>query len=557
MKKNINKILATTLIVTSLTPSFIYAQSNKSLEDYIRKDISIETIKGTKKDNIGDKKVTENTEFKINYAYVIDKGLVLNLPDKATLADTPLYWRYSYEKDFKPIDKDFGYGFNYNKNKEETGDFSKLFNKYEFNKYERLDKNDYRIDVEVPSKVQVVIINKEGKQKPYEFVVNEDSFIFKDYKAPDYVDKLIKNFRYGDVYNGNSITNDRYMKKDLLIVRRNSTLNLYDSFKGLFTSTWDSFNTRELEFKVGDSIIRDPFSVKFNKAGSYKISVSKENSNKTVDFTVLVLDKMDNKKYDIQDKIEVSKNHFTGYDFFKDRDKADINRFYIQDGKDYYLLDHEFNFDKTKEVKLTLVDIKDNRKFNVKANKVGLKEISMATAQYMFNDIDKHWAKDRIIKLVSKGVIAGYEDNTFRPDNNMTKREAIAFIGRLANSLDQNYVRPTIRQNIDFNKGTWGNEEVDFVLGRVPANLINEGNLDEKITREEVALLLEKTFLFNETNKSLTFKDKEDIKFANSVEKLVAFGSIKGYPDNTFKAKGYITRAEFISMLFTLPNVNY
>lgn len=557
MKKNINKILATTLIVTSLTPSFIYAQSNKSLEDYIRKDISIETIKGTKKDNIGDKKVTENTEFKINYAYVIDKGLVLNLPDKATLADTPLYWRYSYEKDFKPIDKDFGYGFNYNKNKEETGDFSKLFNKYEFNKYERLDKNDYRIDVEVPSKVQVVIIDKEGKQKPYEFVINEDNFIFKDYKAPDYVDKLIKNFRYGDIYNGNSIINDRYMKKDLLIVRRNSTLNLYDSFKGLFTSTWDSFNTRELEFKVGDSIIRDPFSVKFNKAGSYKISVSKENSNKTVDFTVLVLDKMDNKKYDIQDKIEVSKNHFTGYDFFKDKDKANINRFYIQDGKDYYLLDHEFNFDKTKEVKLTLVDIKDNRKFNVKANKVGLKEIPMATAQYMFNDIDKHWAKDRIIKLVSKGVIAGYEDNTFRPDNNMTKREAIAFIGRLANSLDQNYVRPTIRQNINFNKGTWGNEEVDFVLGRVPANLINEGNLDEKITREEVALLLEKTFLFNETNKSLTFKDKEDIKFANSVEKLVAFGSIKGYPDNTFKAKGYITRAEFISMLFTLPNVNY
>lgn len=557
MKKNINKLLATTLIVTSLTPSFIYAQSNKSLDDYIRKDISIETIKGTKKYNIGEKKVTENTEFKINYAYVIDKGLILNLPDKATLADTPLYWRYSYEKDFKPIDKDFGYGFNYNKNKEETGDFSKLFNKYEFNKYERLDKNDYRIDVEVPSKVQVVIIDKEGKQKPYEFVINEDNFIFKDYKAPDYVDKLIKNFRYGDIYNGNSITNDRYMKKDLLIVRRNSTLNLYDSFKGLFTSTWDSFNTRELEFKVGDSIIRDPFSVKFNKAGSYKISVSKENSNKTVDFTVLVLDKMDNKKYDIQDKIEVSKNHFTGYDFFKDRDKADINRFYIQDGKDYYLLDHEFNFDKTKEVKLTLVDIKDNRKFNVKANKVGLKEIPMATAQYMFNDIDKHWAKDRIIKLVSKGVIAGYEDNTFRPDNNMTKREAIAFIGRLANSLDQNYVRPTIRQNINFNKGTWGNEEVDFVLGRVPANLINENNLDEKITREEVALLLEKTFLFNETNKSLTFKDKEDIKFINSVEKLVAFGSIKGYPDNTFKAKGYITRAEFISMLFTLPNVNY
>lgn len=511
------------------------------------------------KKNLPDVKKPEETkeELKINYAYVVQGGIVINLPDKSTLANTPLYWKYSYEKDFKPISADCGYGYSYKKdNSSQNGDFSKLFTKYNFNKYDRLDKNDYRIPVDIPSRVQIVIVDNKGNTKPYEFRINEDNFILNVGKAPEYVKDILLNLKNGRDYNDYEY--DRYSKKDLLVVRKNSTIDLYQNFKSLLTSTWDSFNSRELEFAINDTIIKEPSSVKFDEVGSYKVNVSKEDSNKTVDFTILVLDKINKDyKYEIKDNVEITKNEFTGYDLFKNKDKADINRFYIEYDKNYYLLDYKFNFDKTKEYKLTLVDIKDNRKFTVNVKKVGLKAISYQNAINMFTDINKHWAKDKIIALVSKGVIAGYPDSTFKPDNNMTKREAIAFIGRYAENMNQAYIKPTIRTNVAFNKTNWGNEEVDFVLGRVPANLINEGNLDEKITREEVALLLEKTFLFNETNKSLTFKDKEDIKFANSVEKLVAFGSIKGYPDNTFKAKGYITRAEFISMLFTLPNVNY
>lgn len=40
-----------------------------------------------------------------------------------------------------------------------------------------------------------------------------------------------------------------------------------------------------------------------------------------------------------------------------------------------------------------------------------------------FNDIKNHWAKDTIEKWKDKGVISGYHDGTFKPDNPVTRAE--------------------------------------------------------------------------------------------------------------------------------------
>ncbi len=40
-----------------------------------------------------------------------------------------------------------------------------------------------------------------------------------------------------------------------------------------------------------------------------------------------------------------------------------------------------------------------------------------------FNDIKNHWAKDTIEKWKDKGVISGYPDGTFKPDNPVTRAE--------------------------------------------------------------------------------------------------------------------------------------
>ena len=45
-----------------------------------------------------------------------------------------------------------------------------------------------------------------------------------------------------------------------------------------------------------------------------------------------------------------------------------------------------------------------------------------------FSDVDGHWAKDYIGKAVAAGVIAGFEDGTFKPDETVTYEQAVKMI---------------------------------------------------------------------------------------------------------------------------------
>lgn len=52
---------------------------------------------------------------------------------------------------------------------------------------------------------------------------------------------------------------------------------------------------------------------------------------------------------------------------------------------------------------------------------------------HSFSDISGHWAEDYIVDAVAKGWIAGYEDGTFRPEQNITRAEAMTIINRMLN----------------------------------------------------------------------------------------------------------------------------
>jgi hypothetical protein len=51
----------------------------------------------------------------------------------------------------------------------------------------------------------------------------------------------------------------------------------------------------------------------------------------------------------------------------------------------------------------------------------------------VLNDIDSHWAKDVIQKLASTGVINGYEDGTFKPDQTISRQEMVVILSRIVN----------------------------------------------------------------------------------------------------------------------------
>ena len=77
-----------------------------------------------------------------------------------------------------------------------------------------------------------------------------------------------------------------------------------------------------------------------------------------------------------------------------------------------------------------------------------------------FSDITGHWAQKNIELAVGNGWINGYEDGTFRPNNNITRAETFAMINRVLDRQTENVsdLLPTSEMNMwsdNMNENAW------------------------------------------------------------------------------------------------------
>ena len=74
-----------------------------------------------------------------------------------------------------------------------------------------------------------------------------------------------------------------------------------------------------------------------------------------------------------------------------------------------------------------------------------------------FKDIATHWAREYIERAAALGWINGYEDGTFRPDNKITRAEAMTMINRVLNREpeDEGDLLSDMRVWSDNKPGTW------------------------------------------------------------------------------------------------------
>lgn len=108
------------------------------------------------------------------------------------------------------------------------------------------------------------------------------------------------------------------------------------------------------------------------------------------------------------------------------------------------------------------------------------------TDAIIFPDARGHWAKDEINTYLRRGIIYGYEDMTFKPDNNISRAEFLTLLSRVYN---------------------WNTSM--YLQGK------------------------------------LSFTDSDSFGyFANIIDYATYFGYIYGYPDGSFKANNPISYAE-------------
>ena len=170
-----------------------------------------------------------------------------------------------------------------------------------------------------------------------------------------------------------------------------------------------------------------------------------------------------------------------------------------------------------------------------------------------FSDVvEEHWAAGYINELTQKGIINGYTDGTFKPNNTLTRGEFLKLIITASiPDLDFSKVTPkyyhwaasyvTVAEN-------YGVIEKDQILGT---------NIDKPISRIEVIKILSlcdinirgARNLPNEN--ALSFRDIDGLseKEAALLSHAVSKGIINGYSDGTFKPNNSLTRAEATKVL--------
>lgn len=158
-----------------------------------------------------------------------------------------------------------------------------------------------------------------------------------------------------------------------------------------------------------------------------------------------------------------------------------------------------------------------------------------------------------LIKDDHFSYMQGYPDDTFGPDKNMTRAEAIVMFSRLMNKkmdLDKDYRDDSYYPDLD--KKQWYANQVCYMyeLG-VLADYSRDGKLrgGEPVTRAEFATLAAHfdSLILTESNQ---FTDVADdhwaVKYINSAAEK---GWIIGYTDHTFKPEAYINRAEVVTLV--------
>ncbi|WP_409226792.1 GLUG motif-containing protein [Gudongella sp. SC589] len=175
-----------------------------------------------------------------------------------------------------------------------------------------------------------------------------------------------------------------------------------------------------------------------------------------------------------------------------------------------------------------------------------------------FNDISAHWAKDDIEEWSGKGLISGYEDGTFRPDDKITRAEFVKLINNVISiKMEESISFVDVEERDwyfrDLRKAIYG----EYIAGYED----NTFRANELITRQEAAVILKNLVQLEEIEGDVLgkFVDTNNTPDWSKAALILAVqkGYLTGYTDGTLKASNYITRAESVKVLDNLFGIIY
>jgi len=182
-----------------------------------------------------------------------------------------------------------------------------------------------------------------------------------------------------------------------------------------------------------------------------------------------------------------------------------------------------------------------------------------ATADDYFSDTGGRWSKLVIEKCNALGLMSGYPDKTFKPDNPVSRLEAIVItlnaMGKKQEALSVNYKESTVKLPAGM---TWGQ---GYIVLAVQEGLLREDiapllEYENPITRQEMAsvfvvALWDKIKENRGDTSKLTFTDVDDIgpDYLPYVADICQNDIMHGLENNEFGPKQNLKREQMAALL--------
>lgn len=167
---------------------------------------------------------------------------------------------------------------------------------------------------------------------------------------------------------------------------------------------------------------------------------------------------------------------------------------------------------------------------------------SAAISSAALNDIQGHWAAATIQDMVNDGVITGMPDGSFRPDNSISRAEFATLIvkafqldnksGKIFNDTGNHWAKDYIA--------------TANAYGILNGYSDTEFGPDDPITREQMAVMIVKADNLPNSGTALSFSDSAIISAwaKDAVATAHANQLIQGFPDGSFQPQAGATRAQ-------------
>ena len=172
----------------------------------------------------------------------------------------------------------------------------------------------------------------------------------------------------------------------------------------------------------------------------------------------------------------------------------------------------------------------------------------MDNSKLKFSDVTAaHWASDSVYRLTISGLVKGYTDSTFRPENSITRAEFMAFLIR---TLKDSKLTTDVNGTDWFTKEGYKNTAVQ--LGLIKAYRTAD-YYNKNITRGEMARMIYTLMAYQGEIVEVSYQSKlTDVSSSSYMKEITVceyYGIINGYPDMTFNELKTATRAEAMKII--------